>query len=387
MKILIISANYPPSIGGPAATVPVIATELVKLGNSVDVLTYGLKGYEDKKSNYNLIRAGIFDRTKDNIFSVLKLVFTLSSSIKKLCKNYEYDLIHCHDLNISSLAVILSGVKIKKISKFTGDVAIEFYSKIKKARTTDITPEEFYNRKTLLKKLLLSLQKFIASKVDMITVPSLFIKNELMKYNNIDGGKIFLFRNGAEPVNAVEKRDKNKLFCALKLESKKNVDDAIRSLHFLRKNYRLVIAGNGNEESHLKELAKKEKLENRVSFIGSISHNEVIKHMLSSFAFILPSIYEPASVSLYDAMTTRTPIIATNIGGTPEIVTNLKEGFLVEPLHPEQIASGVKKLEDQFLYEEIQKNEMNTIKRFYWHEHIKNNLIPLYNKLISSKIN
>lgn len=377
-----VSANYPPCIGGPAATVPIIAENLVNLGHEVHVLTQGVKNYKDKKTSYKIIRTGTFSTNRDNFLDVLKLVFSLSKKIRELSKTNNYGVIHSHDLNISSLSVILSGINIKKVSKFTGDLALEYYCKIKKENAGNLTLKEFYSKKSILKTILKFVQQFIVDRIDLITAPSNFIKNELIKYSSIKPSKIIILRNGAKQVNAKkEKRDKNKLFCALKLEPKKNTKDAILSLKNLPSKYYLVIAGEGSEELVLKNLVKKEGLTKRVKFLGFINHEQVINELLTSYAFILPSVYEPASVSLYDAMSTYTPIIATKVGGTPEIIRDGKEGLLVRPFSSKDIAHSVLSLQNNKLYKNIQNNQEKTIKKYYWSNIVKKELITIYKKL------
>lgn len=383
MKILLVSANYPPAIGGPASTVPIIAEELIKLGHDVDVLTQGINNYKDKKRKYNLIRAKEkFPVKRENNFQILKLIFSLSKEVKKLCKEKKYDIIHCHDLNISSLSVMLSGVKNKKIAKFTGDLALEYYCKIKKNTADTLSFNKFEKQNTFLKTFLRKLQSFIGERMDLITAPSNFIKNSLVNASNIKKNKVIIFRNGAKRIKGKKKKRINsKLFCALKLEPKKNVGAAIDSLTYLPKKYKLIIAGNGSEKKKLKNLVKSKKLDKRVKFLGFINHKKVIEELLTSFAFILPSIYEPASVSLYDAMSAQTPIIATKVGGTPEIITNNKTGILVPPFNSKRIAEAVKKLENNNLYKKIQKIQKKEIEKYYWNKNVKR-LEKIYKNLI-----
>lgn len=61
------------------------------------------------------------------------------------------------------------------------------------------------------------------------------------------------------------------------------------------------------------------------------------------------------------------PIVATTIRGLPEIIKDGKNGFLVEPKNPEQIAEKVLLLlEDDVLRERISKNNREEIKKYSW---------------------
>ena len=84
----------------------------------------------------------------------------------------------------------------------------------------------------------------------------------------------------------------------------------------------LRIGGSGTEIEHLKELAKKEGVEEKVFFLGHLSHDQVLREMISGNVFCLTSIYETFGVVVIEALACGMPVIVTPCGGPPELVNN-----------------------------------------------------------------
>ncbi len=105
----------------------------------------------------------------------------------------------------------------------------------------------------------------------------------------------------------------------------------------------LLIAGNGPDEKQLKQLVEKENLQSRVIFLGSLSQNELAAYYSAANALILASSREGWANVLLESMACGTPVVATNIWGTPEVVKSQAAGVLVER-NPQAIAQGVSTL-------------------------------------------
>ena len=104
----------------------------------------------------------------------------------------------------------------------------------------------------------------------------------------------------------------------------------------------LLMTGEGPEKPIVKEIIKKNKLENNVHIIG---HQDHFKDMPSLFAsadiVIIPSTStEGTSLSALEAMATGKPVIVSNIGGLPDIVINELNGLLVKP-DADSLAEGI----------------------------------------------
>ncbi len=99
----------------------------------------------------------------------------------------------------------------------------------------------------------------------------------------------------------------------------------------------------GSVESKLKQLVKKYHLEKKVFFTGFIEDAALALKVMN--CFVLPSQKpEPFATSVIEAAFAKIPIIATNIGGTPEFIHDQKNGLLVSPKNTNQLAAALLRL-------------------------------------------
>ena len=128
----------------------------------------------------------------------------------------------------------------------------------------------------------------------------------------------------------------------------KGVDDLIRAIKLLATNHprqtHLVIIGSGPREKSLKELARKLNLTEHVTFLGERSFDETISILKSTDVFVNPSHTEGLPTSVIEAALCKVPIVATNVGGTTEIVTDNVSALLVPPKQPELLARKLEQL-------------------------------------------
>ncbi len=102
---------------------------------------------------------------------------------------------------------------------------------------------------------------------------------------------------------------------------------------------RLVIAGDGPEKAMLEKLARDLGISAQVEFLG---FREDIPAIVNTFdVFVLSSLTEGISLTLLEAMAASKPIVATDVGGNPEVVVNGKTGFLVPAKDPQAMADKI----------------------------------------------
>ncbi|MGF1723864.1 glycosyltransferase family 4 protein [Photobacterium nomapromontoriensis] len=105
----------------------------------------------------------------------------------------------------------------------------------------------------------------------------------------------------------------------------------------------LLIAGTGPEDHHLKQLAHTLHLSRQITFLGGLSQPELADYFGASDLSILASNREGWANVLLESMACGTPVIATNIWGTPEVVRTPEAGQLVER-NSQSIADGITQL-------------------------------------------
>jgi glycosyltransferase involved in cell wall biosynthesis len=103
--------------------------------------------------------------------------------------------------------------------------------------------------------------------------------------------------------------------------------------------YQVNIVGDGEEKGELENQVKNLELKDRVRFWGKVSHNEIERVFKETDVLILPSIWpENQPVSITEAMAARIPVIASRIGGIPELVDDGMTGYLFAPGNAHDLA-------------------------------------------------
>lgn len=102
---------------------------------------------------------------------------------------------------------------------------------------------------------------------------------------------------------------------------------------------RLVIAGYGPLREDLEALARELELEGDVHFLGQ---RQDLAELYNSFdVFVLPSVSEGLPLVLLEAMAARCPIVATDVGGVKEVLTDGENGLLVFPRDPTALKEAI----------------------------------------------
>ena len=103
-----------------------------------------------------------------------------------------------------------------------------------------------------------------------------------------------------------------------------------------------LIIGDGEQRSLLDQRIRAQKLDQKVTLAGFIPDAE---HYLSAFdCFILPSLKEGLPYAIMEAMAAGLPVIATNVGGIPDLIKHDYTGILIPPKNPEAIRGAIESL-------------------------------------------
>lgn len=195
-------------------------------------------------------------------------------------------------------------------------------------------------------------KKLLHSATKIIAVSS-FMKNNVDSIIGKNSKTIFI-PNGIDPQKYVNRKvSKQKgnpsLFCAGRLIKIKGIDILLKSLPAVKIHYpdvRLYIAGDGPQYNKLKILSAKLGLDENIAFLGFLNNKEMIQFFASTDIFVMPSRFENAPITLIEALASGIPIVASDVGGIPEILCDGKYGILVEPENPIELARNILELTD-----------------------------------------
>ena len=106
----------------------------------------------------------------------------------------------------------------------------------------------------------------------------------------------------------------------------------------------LVFAGAGKEMLRLSLLAKQLDIAEKVSFLGAVAHEKLPQLIARAKVLALPSYNEGVPNVVLEAMACGTPVLATNVGGIPEVVNANSCGLLINPKSDNEVAQGLRSI-------------------------------------------
>ena len=160
------------------------------------------------------------------------------------------------------------------------------------------------------------------------------------------------------------------------LKHDKGVVELIKGFAKICNNYptlNLVYAGSGIEKERLGQLSKALNIADKVQLLGSVEHHKLPALITHAKALVLPSYNEGVPNVVLEAMACGTPVLATNVGGIPEVVDEKICGRLIKPRCEIAVENGLNDILNQpWNKEQIKAHS----KKFTW-ENNKRQLIEL----------
>lgn len=382
IKVYSLATTYPESRDSKKPKfVHVINRELVNLGLQVKTITPHSKDSlakeildgvrihrfkylpQNQEFNYSSIPDEI-SKSKIGNLKLIVMVFAFFMFTFYECIKEKPDVFHAHwSFPSGVIAFIMSKIFGKKFIVTIHGGEIPLLKKFKLIRRIVIfalnrayivCANSNYSRNEFLK------MGVNEDKISKLNVPPNFVRHIS------DKQKLESFRNKfADPSKKIV------LFCG-RLVERKGVEYLIRAIADLKMNsVHLIIAGGGELENDLQELTKSLKLEDKVTFYGRASDEELgWLHDVSSI-FVCPSIVDSKGITEYlglvipEAMESGLPVIASSVGGIVDIITNEVNGLLVPQKDPAAIARTIERIIlDDDLTKKIVENSKVTVLEF-----------------------
>lgn len=339
MQVLIISPTQT-GIGGIAQHVQGLAAFLQRNGNNVDIIS--------SENTFTLPIKGLKNPS-----------FMLSAFLKTKFKKGN-DIVHAHNLPSALPMKHTSG---KKILTLHG-----VYSKqvdVLHGQTTG--------------KISSSYEKDALTWADAITV----ISSEAYDYYTKLGFKVSLVPNAIDISSLPQKKERlydKQIIFAGRLSKEKGILDLLEMSKKLPKEVHLLILGSGPEEEKIRDTTKTNP---NVHFMGYVPKERTISLIRGSDVLVQPSLAEGISSTILEAMACNVPIIATNVGGNIELLTNEKTGILIEPNSPQQLLENATILvDDKIKSEKLCKEAFLHVQKYDW-THVGKLYLDIYESLLA----
>jgi glycosyltransferase involved in cell wall biosynthesis len=155
------------------------------------------------------------------------------------------------------------------------------------------------------------------------------------------------------------------------LSKHKGLHILIRAFKELKEdNLRLHIIGKGPDEGGLRKLAEGDE---RITFHGFLSGDELMNMYRMANVTVVPSIwYEVFGMIILESFINSTPVVASRIGGIPELVKDGYNGFLFEPGSVNGLKSILGKIsDDPSILKELEKNAYESSRGYSIENHVK----------------
>ncbi len=358
MKILIAADLHWPTINGVATFSRNLAKGLSDRGHEVLVVAPSQTGksYEEYDGNY-LIKRTV--SVPFPFYQNFKISPTPQVEVRKIIRDFQPDVIHIQMAMFLGLAARTYALKYN----------------IPMVATNHAMPENLMDNIRLLAPISKPLQYLLVehgvrfhSKVDYITLPTrsainMFGENRVSVpveavSNGIDLSKFQPTKPGKEIYDTFHlPKNKDIITYIGRLDAEKHVPILIKAFAKIMQNDRhLLIVGDGTDAEHLKNIVFNMKLDDRVTFTGRVSDDEIIELHKVGTLFCVPSPAELQCIALLEAMASGKPAVAVDAGALSELCQDGVNGILCEKDNVEQIASAMQTiLEDKKLQKEYSK--------------------------------
>lgn len=326
MNILMVSLDYPPTVGGITAHVYELSQALKNIGCKVSVATKFVE--QNQKSEENIDGIDIY---RFNLkFIGLSYGYQINRFLKKLIRTKDFDIIHIHGMRP------LEFYNIKDIPLVYTNHTSGYLKRIKKGGY----------RIPLLKRLFNKPQLFLAPSEELLDVPFSFPAKKVFISNGVISSKFT--RNDKIRKELREKldiRDDEKLAIITRRMVWKNGVNflALSTKYIKNKKLKLLFIGDGEQYDEIKSILEQD-FRDRFILLGSKKHHEIIDYYSAADLSILPSLMEATSISGLEAMAASLPLVGTRVGGIPVIIKDGENGYLCESENPEDLADKIDEL-------------------------------------------
>ena len=396
MKIaLVCPASLPATqFGGIVFLAVDLAREISELGHDVTIYTTDLD-FSNGSNKFNkelprLEKIKKFKINRTHVWFSFKLFF-VNSSMSKQIEDDKPDIIHTIGLRSYQSIVAWRVSKKLKIPLVVSDQG-------------GLTTHPFFNESGLLLKILYRIQNFFIKKI-INDATAISAANEYEKeiFSNLNGrSKIEIIRNGVNletlvsEIDFKEKYQINSRFILFvgRFSKSKGIENLINALNIIKNEEKfldvhLIIMGvDFGYEQKMEELIKKFDLSENITVIKNPPREDVISAYGESEFLILPSQWELSPLVPLESFAFKKPVISTKSHGIPFTVQDNKNGILVEPDNPVQLADAIKKLLlDEDLRERLGISGYNFVHEECNCESMAKNSVELYKEVLKNNYN
>jgi len=369
MRICLPTGIFPPDIGGPASYVPRIAKALVERGHTVEVITLSDTPHDDGPYPF------VVQRIPRGMARVPRMARTIAR-IAQAARRAE--VVFANGLFVE--AVLACGlVRRPLVTKVVGDLAWE---RATLNRQTADGLEDFQRRRQNLRvEMVKWLRAWVTRRAQHVIVPSQFLADIVAQWG-VERERVSVIYN-APDVSVAQSVDLPRfegrtIVNVGRLIPLKQLDALLRAIQGMPQ-VRLIVAGDGPSRDSLEREATRLGLGSRAIFLGAVSREAVAGLLRMADLFVLNSTHEGLPHVVLEAFAAGTPVLATRVGGMPEVVEHGVSGWLIPSGDEAELGRAIHVLlEDPALRERLREGGRRRLtQRFRWDTLVEETLAVL----------
>jgi len=380
MKILFLTSDFLPNIGGMATHAHELARALVQGGNTVHLVNpvYGNGKRRIEAIDGIVVHRLFFPLTFPKVKHMFYIV-GVRKYLTNLLVSHGFDVLHFHDLTPNCWTTKFFVSKLPVVWTNHTSNYLEYY---------ETSKGKAWIRKNLGHiNAVIGPSKELAQKSEAIGLPRdarFYIPNgvDARKFNPEMLPGDLPEQCGIDPLRPV-------IICPRRLEPKNGVEYFIRAVPRVLEKFpeaQFLIVGGGfpEERERFEKMLTGWGCRQSVVFTGNVPNSDMPAYYSMSEIAVLPSLMEATSISGLEAMASGLPLVGTRVGGIPEIVIDHETGILVEPRSHEALAGAIQKLlADPALRKQLGQNARRRVESTFSWLQIAGQTVGVYTYAIS----
>lgn len=329
-----IRSNYIVEFQKKKGITPVVITSPKHITNSdTEEIINGITYYRTLFPKNKLDRLG----NRSPFIKEFLLMKCLRKRMLNLLKNNSFDIIHAHSPSLCGIPALLTAKRYKipiiyEIRALWEEAAIE---------------SGRFRKNSLKYRISKFIEKNLFQKVDAVITICQGLKDNLIQ-RGIKEDKIFVMPNGVDTAKFIPQQKDKELIEEYQLQEKivlgfigsfykfEGLEFLIRAVPNILKEYKnikILLIGEGEDEKRLKEITQRIGIQDKILFIGKITHDQILRYYSIIDIFIYPRINTPLTnlvtgLKLLEAMSMEKVVVASDVGGNKELIKDGETGIL-----------------------------------------------------------
>lgn len=329
MRIAFLTGIWPPDVGGPATHGPDFSRFLTGRGHRVVVVTMGDGEPAERPCEVRVVSRRLPFPARYGLVALHAARAGRHADVIYASSTYA----------AAAIASLLARRPL--VVKLVSDPA---YERALRFRLFSGTLAEFQDARSRPVRLLQQLRNASLRRAVTIVVPSAFQARIAIGWG-LDASRFHVLTNPAPPPRDVdpERLEPGTFVFVGRLTPAKALGVAIDAIARLP-GARLVVVGDGPERPQLERRAATSAGADRIEFRGARSRDDALEIVAGATAAVLSSDYENLPHSAVEALSVGVPVVATAVGGVPEVVQDGENGLLVPPGDPDRLAGALRRI-------------------------------------------